>query len=161
MGINGLWQVCHGVPTVRLQRGISDLVPWHLWFSQVLEPAARAVPIISLALQDRYVGPGPHSPYVVGIDARLVAMHALSALELSSLLSVRGLSSVSKADGTVLVLRQGRIPLFGHSYSALLDLLGTQCSWCSAMTAISALKSKGATGCLPVTTGWLSLRSAF
>lgn len=38
----------------------------------MLEPAATMVPIVSLALSDRYIGPAPHSPYVVGIDARLV-----------------------------------------------------------------------------------------
>ncbi|KAJ8590815.1 hypothetical protein M405DRAFT_861060 [Rhizopogon salebrosus TDB-379] len=45
--------------------GINDL-----W--QVLEPAATTTPIVSLALKDRYMGPAPHFPYVVGIDARSV-----------------------------------------------------------------------------------------
>ncbi|KAG1876347.1 PIN domain-like protein [Suillus subluteus] len=43
----------------------------NLW--EVLEPAATTVPIVSLAVSDRYVGPAPHSPYVVGIDARSVS----------------------------------------------------------------------------------------
>ncbi|KAG1775882.1 hypothetical protein EV702DRAFT_1198789 [Suillus placidus] len=38
-----------------------------LW--ELLEPAAKTVPVISLALQDRYIGPTPHLPYVVGVDA--------------------------------------------------------------------------------------------
>ncbi|KAG2745158.1 PIN domain-like protein [Suillus brevipes Sb2] len=42
--------------------GVNDL--WDM-----LEPAATMVPIVSLALSDRYIGPAPHSPYVVGIDA--------------------------------------------------------------------------------------------
>ncbi|KAG1825454.1 uncharacterized protein BJ212DRAFT_1474840 [Suillus subaureus] len=44
------------------QQGINNL--WEL-----LEPAAKTVPITSLVLQDRYVGPAPHLPYVVGVDA--------------------------------------------------------------------------------------------
>ncbi|KAG2338258.1 PIN domain-like protein [Suillus weaverae] len=38
----------------------------NLW--ELLEPAAKTVPITSLALQDCYVGPAPHLPYVVGVD---------------------------------------------------------------------------------------------
>ncbi|KAJ8579625.1 PIN domain-like protein [Rhizopogon salebrosus TDB-379] len=38
-------------------------------FWQVLEPAATMTPIVSLALKDHYMGPVPHFPYVVGIDA--------------------------------------------------------------------------------------------
>ncbi|KAG2130840.1 uncharacterized protein EDB93DRAFT_1255735 [Suillus bovinus] len=38
----------------------------NLW--ELLEPAAKTVPITSLALQDRYVGPAPHLPYVIGVD---------------------------------------------------------------------------------------------
>lgn len=51
--------------TKHLAMGVNDL--WDM-----LEPAATMVPIVSLALSDRYIGPAPHSPYVVGIDARLV-----------------------------------------------------------------------------------------
>ncbi|KAG1841547.1 PIN domain-like protein [Suillus subalutaceus] len=47
---------------VLLVMGINDL-----W--EVLEPAATMVPLISLAIQDRYEGPTPHSPYIVGVDA--------------------------------------------------------------------------------------------
>ncbi|KAG1897552.1 uncharacterized protein F5891DRAFT_1191747 [Suillus fuscotomentosus] len=43
MGINGLWEL--------------------------LEPAAKTIPVISLALQGCYIGPAPHLPYVVGVDA--------------------------------------------------------------------------------------------
>ncbi|KAG1796723.1 uncharacterized protein HD556DRAFT_1441410 [Suillus plorans] len=39
----------------------------HLW--EVLEPATTTVPIVSLALSDRYAEPAPHLSYVVGIDA--------------------------------------------------------------------------------------------
>ncbi|KAG2358112.1 hypothetical protein BDR07DRAFT_1379656 [Suillus spraguei] len=39
----------------------------NLW--ELLEPAAKTVPITLLALQDRYVGPAPHLPYVIGVDA--------------------------------------------------------------------------------------------
>ncbi|KAG2127291.1 PIN domain-like protein [Suillus bovinus] len=39
----------------------------HLW--EVLDPAATTVPIVSLALSDRFAGPAPHLPYVVGIDS--------------------------------------------------------------------------------------------
>ncbi|KAG2133272.1 uncharacterized protein EDB93DRAFT_1254946 [Suillus bovinus] len=42
----------------------------NLW--ELLEPAAKTVPITSLALQDRYVGPAPHLPYVIGVDTRSV-----------------------------------------------------------------------------------------
>ncbi|KAG1763248.1 PIN domain-like protein [Suillus occidentalis] len=48
--------------TKHLAMGVNDL--WDM-----LEPAATMVPIVSLALSDRYIGPAPHSPYVVGIDA--------------------------------------------------------------------------------------------
>ncbi|KAG2039815.1 hypothetical protein BDR03DRAFT_1008494 [Suillus americanus] len=41
-----------------------------LW--DMLEPAATTVPIVSLALSECYIGPAPHSPFVVGINARLV-----------------------------------------------------------------------------------------
>ncbi|KAG2354916.1 hypothetical protein BDR07DRAFT_1493932 [Suillus spraguei] len=39
----------------------------NLW--ELLEPAAKTVPITLLALQDHYVGPAPHLPYVIGVDA--------------------------------------------------------------------------------------------
>jgi hypothetical protein len=42
----------------------------HVVFSQMLEPAATMVPLVSVALEDRYLGPAPHTPYVVGIDAK-------------------------------------------------------------------------------------------
>ncbi|KAG1887198.1 PIN domain-like protein [Suillus subluteus] len=45
-----------------LAMGINDL--WDM-----LEPATTTVPIVSLALSERYIGPAPHSPFVVGIDA--------------------------------------------------------------------------------------------
>ncbi|KAG1886936.1 PIN domain-like protein [Suillus fuscotomentosus] len=38
----------------------------NLW--ELLEPAAKTVHITSLALQDRYVGPAPHLPYMIGVD---------------------------------------------------------------------------------------------
>jgi hypothetical protein len=56
------------VPTVHLPG--AETHPHPLF--KVLEPAATMVPLISLAIQDRYEGPAPHLPYIVGVDARFV-----------------------------------------------------------------------------------------
>ncbi|KAG1847317.1 hypothetical protein DFJ58DRAFT_843213 [Suillus subalutaceus] len=36
----------------------------------MLEPAVTTVPIVSLALSECYIGPAPHSPFIVGVNAR-------------------------------------------------------------------------------------------
>lgn len=76
----------------------SPLVP------QVLEPAATTVPVVSLAVSDRYVGPAPHSPYVVGVDARSVSTCRVFPYSTTYNFAVDGSSNVSKEDGTVHVL---------------------------------------------------------
>ncbi|KAJ8587886.1 hypothetical protein M405DRAFT_283189 [Rhizopogon salebrosus TDB-379] len=90
----------------------------------MLEPAATMVPLVSVPLEDRYLGPALHTPYVVDIDA-----------------------SISKANGTTRTLRLTRTLLFGPSLTASLDSPGAQCNQFSVTTANSGPKSNMVAGC--------------
>ena len=70
MGIEGLWEVSYralGARSIGTQSSRR--------YVQALAPANERSSLVSLALQGRYQGSPPFTPYVIGVDARYVESH--------------------------------------------------------------------------------------